>query len=720
MERLLSLFRCASAIVVLCNVLAVENASAQVDAGSLDEITVTATKRAQGETVHEVPFTVTAVGAPQLEQAHVDTISDVTLLVPNVVLNSGAAAPGINNFSIRGMANYSSVPSSTPTVGVFVDGVYVGSNAGTVLRNTFDLEGVEVLRGPQGLLFGQNVTAGAILLRTPEPTETLQIHAQAGVETGPDTTFSTVVSGPLTDDGTISGKIGVFYNNDTGFFTNFFDDNRHLGKSTTGIAHGALAWRPNEEITSVLRFEDGSLRGDGPATQNHAVFSPNTFNVDQNTAGYNNVDFGNITWETRWNVGFGNGLVTNIFGWRTIKAQNLSDIDSSPDPNFILTESVQQDQDSDEVRYAGTFGPLSTTIGAYYYSETLNYIEARNLVDNTINLIGGGVQKSDTSAFFSSFDIKLPYDLTLNLGARYSQEYKDAKVEVLGSKVCSLATQSCSSYDFADSHKWSAFTPKVGMQWNPTGATNVYAFWTKGFRSGGYNLRQTVASDPPGPYNQEVEKSFEIGLKQTAFDKHLEMSVSAFRNAYTNLQRDVALTDPVLGVIQTTLNTANTTITGAELELNWHIIKQLTISANVGYLHNHWDKFFYSLEPSGLITPAQYDLKLPFLAPLSFGTDLEYKTPIKFGDLSARVAYHHIDSTYGDDPNVGRLNPVNNIDSDITFAPAGSKLSASLYGKNLTNEVTFGINSQLPFTPGQTFAPLNKGRIVGFEVRYKY
>src|SRR5690606_31041887 len=151
----------------------------------LEEITVTATKRAKGLSVHETPVAVTALGAVQIETAHVQSLSDLTNMIPNVFLNSAVVVPGANNFTIRGMGIYSTIPSSTPTVGVFVDGVYVGANAGIALKNTFDLEGIEVLRGPQGLLFGRNVTAGAILVRTTEPTDELRIHAKAAIESGP-------------------------------------------------------------------------------------------------------------------------------------------------------------------------------------------------------------------------------------------------------------------------------------------------------------------------------------------------------------------------------------------------------------------------------------------------------------------------------------------------------------------------------------------------------
>ena len=292
-------------------------ANPQEDA--IGDIVVTATKRL-GQTNQRTPIAVTAIDAAGLENAHVQSISELTKMVPNVNLNSSVAVPGINNFSIRGMGIYSTIPSSTPTVGIFIDGIYVGANAGSALQNAFDLDGLEVLRGPQGLLFGRNVTAGAILIRTSEPTDHLKIGAQLGVESGPDVTGSVVVSGPLTDDGKLSAKIAAFYNKDFGYFTNLYNGNRHFGKSATSTVRGALAYRPDDSFTAILRFEDGHSDGDGPAGQNHYKYDRNSFDFAIDNEGFNRADWTNATFEMRKDVAFGDGQIVNLFGWRRINA----------------------------------------------------------------------------------------------------------------------------------------------------------------------------------------------------------------------------------------------------------------------------------------------------------------------------------------------------------------------------------------------------------------
>ncbi|MEE4209478.1 MAG: Plug domain-containing protein, partial [Parvularcula sp.] len=147
----------------------------------IDVITVTATKRPDAENALDVPVALTAYDAKQLERLQFRNLQDLSFTAPNVSLDDIATTPGTASFAIRGLGINSSIPSIDPAVGVFVDGVYLGSNAGVVL-DLFDLEGVEILRGPQGLLFGRNTTGGAVLVNTGNPTEELRAGARVGYE----------------------------------------------------------------------------------------------------------------------------------------------------------------------------------------------------------------------------------------------------------------------------------------------------------------------------------------------------------------------------------------------------------------------------------------------------------------------------------------------------------------------------------------------------------
>jgi len=188
-----------------------ENAIARI----LGTVTVTATKKANVENVQDVPLAVTAFNSDTLDALQVRDLQSLSYSSPNVSLDDIGTSKGTANFSIRGLGINSSIPSIDPTVGVFVDGVYLGINNGVVL-DLFDLDSVEILRGPQGLLFGRNTTGGAVLINTGNPTDDFHYKARATVETpvddgrgGPSTTLQGTVSGPLVED-KLNGKFGIY------------------------------------------------------------------------------------------------------------------------------------------------------------------------------------------------------------------------------------------------------------------------------------------------------------------------------------------------------------------------------------------------------------------------------------------------------------------------------------------------------------------------------
>lgn len=192
----------AMALLGATNVLAARGAT---DA-FLEEILVTATKKAGGVDVQDAPVAITAYGEEQLDALFVRDLKSLSYSAPSVQLEDIGTTRGTANFSIRGMGINSSIPSIDPTVGVFVDGMYMGVNSGIVM-DTFDLEGVEILRGPQGLLFGRNVTGGAVLMRTTRPGDEFRMNTKVAAETGMNYYASTVMSGPLSD--TVGAKFAV-------------------------------------------------------------------------------------------------------------------------------------------------------------------------------------------------------------------------------------------------------------------------------------------------------------------------------------------------------------------------------------------------------------------------------------------------------------------------------------------------------------------------------
>jgi iron complex outermembrane receptor protein len=164
----------------------------------IEEVMVYGTKRSVAESAQGVPAQIAAFGARQLEARQVIKIEDLSMATPNVALDGVGTTPGVANFSIRGQGINSSIPSIDPAVGVFVDGVYLGTTVG-VITDMFDMESVEIHKGPQGVLFGRNVTGGAVLLRTRRPDGETRIKGKIGVESGLQKTVGLSVEGALTD-----------------------------------------------------------------------------------------------------------------------------------------------------------------------------------------------------------------------------------------------------------------------------------------------------------------------------------------------------------------------------------------------------------------------------------------------------------------------------------------------------------------------------------------
>jgi iron complex outermembrane receptor protein len=629
-----------------------------------ESIIVTATKRAGGVDVQDVPIAMTAYDSAQLDARYVRDLQDLSGSMPNVQLADVGTARGVANFSIRGLGINSSIPSVDPTVGVFVDGMYLGITSGVVL-DMFDLDGVEVLRGPQGLLFGRNVTGGAVLLRTTAPSkDKVTVDAKASVETGLDYRGMASVSGPVDPDGKVAVKVAGYYNKDEGWFKNDLTG-ANIGGSETWMMRPAVSVDITNSLSTILRLEHGQILGDNPPSQNHAISDRHTFDVDIDNPGYSDAKWDQAISETNWRLPVAKGVVTNIAGYRRFFSKTGNDIDSLPISVFDARSITNQEQFSDELRFSGTFEQnLDVTAGLYYLKQSLGYEEERKLFSAYVpvvtaipalalngirpaTLTGGGDQDQWTWAAFSQFDMHFTPTFTFNAGVRYTYENKDAQINTLavnaapptvtpfnGGAGCSITANggdgSCvfgpnlsdipdplhaalvaggagPFFSFTNSHNWHNVDAKLGFQWQPEDAVQFYGFWTSGFRSGGYNFRispTTVAGfdQSPGPTNPEKVDDYELGVKYSDPDGRYRLDLGGYYTKINDMQREVNLPGP-LGVAQFIRNTANATIAGFEGEGQYKITDALLMTGFVGYTDANYDKVLFDLSCDGQ-TPA--------------------------------------------------------------------------------------------------------------------
>ena len=722
-------------------------------------IVVTATKTQNPEDVQDVPLAITAFNSESLEALKVRDVQSLTYSAPNVSLDQIGTSRGTANFSIRGLGINSSIPSIDPTVGVFVDGVYLGFNGGVVF-DLFDLDSVEILRGPQGVLFGRNVTGGAVLINTGNPTEEFAGKFRAAVDGplvdggrgGANYTVSGVLSGPIVED-TLLFKVGAYYNKDEGYFKNLFNDTNH-GAAETKIFRGALEARLGDlTLTGKLDYFDSE--GDGPSGQNRGLFERDTFDlsIDEEGAYDSEIWTGSLKAE----LDIGPGTLTNIFGYRDYKATTLGDIDSLPAFLFHSSTETAQDQISNEIRYAVSGDRFDLTFGGFYFDQSIAYTETRDLPPlSALTFYGGGSQDHEVLGAFANGQFYLSDAFSIIAGIRWSKEDKDAAVTYVRPRpACSVVGGTCptsgtnpfiptENNGFSDSDSWSNWSPKLGLQYEFANS-QVYAHWTRGYRSGGYNFRITnadvfenvVVPATGGNFSFDEERvdNYEVGGKFQTDDRSFTLNAAVYLTKISDMQREVNQSSPTAGVSQFILNTADASIFGVEAEARMRVSDSLLFTANIGVIDASYDEVRFDISGDGIVNDDDLDLRLPRVPEVTVGVGAIHETYLGAGSLLSRVNLQYRDEFAYTDNNFGYIQDVLNLDVNITWNTGLEGLAFSVYGKNLLDEVQAGGDTQLPFggplgngvnrpfdafPAAGTLSPLAKGRQIGAEVTFSF
>lgn len=738
----------------------------------MDEVITTATKSADPENVQDVPVAVTALSSDTLEALKVRDLEQLAFAAPNVTLDDIGTTRGSANFSIRGLGVNSSIPSIDPTVGVFVDGVYLGVNSGVVF-DIFDLESVEVLRGPQGLLFGRNTTGGAVLVNTTNPTDELRYRARFAVESpldgdrgGPATYAMGTVTGPIVD-GKLNGKLAAYYNSDEGYFKNSFDGSNH-GEAETIILRGGLEWFPTDGLSILAKGEVFTSSGDGPAGQNRGLFERDSFDFSIDETGAYTNDTLSGTLKMTQDVAFGDGLITMIFGYRDLESSSRGDIDATPVDIFHSSTIFEQDQRSTELRYNGTFGAADVTVGGYAFNQNTAYDEVRFLfrfagAGAPPTFYGGGAQGHSVLGAFVNVDYNITDNLILTGGLRYSDEEKTAGVTYIQPRLseCSVVGGTCpfngrnftgAPNGYVDSDSWSNWTPKLGLQYFFDEDFQAYANYTKGFRSGGYNFRitnvpvflgQVAANGGQPSFDEEEVDAFEIGTKWTSEDRFININAAGFYTDISDMQREVNIADPVAGVLQNIINTADASIYGLEIDGRLTLSDMVTLTGNIGVIDASYDEVRADISGDGVVTSADVALDLPRVPEATYGAGAIIDVPTgERGMVTLRGNFQHRDRFAYTDSNLGWVQSLNRLDASLSYSienSKGQRISIAAFGRNLLDEVQVGNDTQLPASFGApyggafprqtgnpvpfadnpqfgTFSPLKKGKVFGIEL----
>jgi len=619
----------------------------------IEEVTVTAQRREQS--LMEVPMAVSAFTEDQLRDLQADNLDSLQGAVPNMNLVQGRGSNSSVNIFIRGVGQPDALQTFDPAVGIYLDDVYMSRIQGAMFK-LYDIERIEVLRGPQGTLYGKNTPGGAIRLITRTPGDDLEVAANFTVGDYNRAQASAYVSGPVSDN--LSLGLSVLHDQRDGFVTDPLTGRKYNDEYTT-VARMKGVWSVSDDVKVVFSGdytkEDVALtlgRAEAPLVSVDLVngivprFIPSNeeFNFETSTSFMNDegqkVDHwgGNVT--VNWDI---NDAMTlkSITAYRDLQSDFYIDIDATTLELGDVFVGIDQDQFSQEFQLLGdNGGNLTWVAGLFYLNENVpSHQEA--YADDFLLLAGAPISflrtidddlETTSYAAFAQVDWTFADNWTLGLGIRYTEEDKDYfRTTSTFSDVLGVADP---AFSFSDSDSWDDWTPSVTLDWAATDNVNLYGRLAKGFKSGGFNGRANTADDV-STFDPETVWTAEIGAKTLFADGRFQANVAVFQSQYDDFQARVSVGDGI-DFRFPVLNAAELDITGAEVELAWLPIDPLQLTAQVGWLDSEYgdggftgsdgvpDEPAFSPEWTGRLAGI-YTIDLDGGAAIRIGADANYR-----------------------------------------------------------------------------------------------
>ncbi|MDE2597343.1 MAG: TonB-dependent receptor [Sphingomonadales bacterium] len=626
-------------------------AEEQSDNG-LDTITVTARKRV--EDVQSVPVAVSALSGAALENRFVPDVRSVAKYIPNVQLGQVQYSGATLSASIRGISFADIERSFEPAVATSVDGIFLASNTGALV-DMFDVESIEVLRGPQGTLFGRNTVGGIINIKRSRPTGELGAKLSATVGSYGRHDFKGVFNAPLVQD-VLALKVGVFSINSHSFTYDAATKKAEPGLSRLDV-QGSLLFTPAPNFEALLSYEhlrdrshypnpvNMSLAKGSPLDElacvvglcyaNHkAAYESSGFRASFGGIPFSApLDGDNVTLNMKYSGDHFD--VVSVTGY--MKNKDSLDIDNMGDaiapgtPFFHPVRHLHGNQFSQELRVDTSFdGMFNVVAGLYYFQSTyaldnqsVYVADANQNPANLVDTFDAGQTAKSYAAFAETY-WKLGETTRLTLGGRYTHETKDFHVNKPAPYT--VPAFSCpdpkSTYaPCANPHlAFNRFTPRVSIDHNFTPDVMAYASWSRGFRSGGWNGRPGSLPQTIGPYQPETVDSYEIGLRTKFDDSKALFNLTVFQTDYKNKQEDQIRTNPLnpASTITFVENAGKARFQGVEAEMQYRPIPPLHFFGSMGYLDA---KYLQFIDGTGKDVSASKQLRYAPKWNASFGGD---------------------------------------------------------------------------------------------------
>lgn len=583
----------------------------QAGAATLQDIVVTAEKR--NTNIQKTPISITALNGDALQAAQIRNLTEVKSLVPAMQMGEN---DGYAQITIRGIGISSIVPAADSAVALNVNEVYV-SRPIAQLTGLYDVGSLEALRGPQGTLYGRNATAGSINIATRRPTDTWSGYGRVTVGNYAAVNVEAAVGGPIIDD-VLLVRVAGFIDKHDGFGTNIVTGNPVSDKNARGI-RGTLVFNPTSSLKATIiadyykeRDNGAALHYFGPAGLINLPGNIGVPPVFVSQGGYTTTDLQDtaagrdskfelrttsVTGILEWSRGaFG---IKSITGYRDQNSRTLTPLDGGSTDNAFYLAGEPAHQFSEELQFHYDQGRLHLTAGLYYFKEKdasapgVSPFKASLLAqffgvpytgpDYFVDFVEiGGTIRTTAKAAFGQATYEILDGLSLTAGIRYSDERKEAENNFafnLTQPWTPSTPQPPAIVQTPQSFK--STTPKVGIQYQIDPRTMIYASYSKGFKSGGFDV-----TTPAPAFRPEKVTDYEGGLKTTLFDNRLRLGISGFYYDYTDLQ--------VLQVIGTQVITANAgaaRIYGGEIEFTALPTPELQLDGAVSLLHARYRSY---------------------------------------------------------------------------------------------------------------------------------
>lgn len=722
----------------------------------IEEVVVTAQRRE--ESLQDTPVAVTAIGQEELENLRVFNATDLDAFAPNTrLVKTPGGSTGVTA-AIRGSATINPAVTNEPTVGIYLDGVYIAKNLGSLI-DTVDLQRVEVLRGPQGTLYGKNTTGGALNLVTRKPSGEFSGKVRAGVGNYGYRNAHFVVDTPAL--GTSGEGGGAFmasfsgqYQKRDGFYDNVADPvNNPLGQPPVNpnpapssddlnnldnlSGRIALRWDFSDLFIADYAYDKTRQRSNGTFGQLTStafpVLQPYTDEERQDTASVDRAFRDDLDVQGHSLVlGFDINpalQIKSITGYRKMELVDQLDIDGSPLDFYHSERDIDHKQFSQEFQFSGSSDSIDYVAGLYYFTEKS---DVRNPINEGGSLFGGGLDNTvigyygldnKTIAAYGQLDWR-PYwaddRLTLSVGLRWNKEERDQYRQV---DVTDEANFGPSVPNTTAKKTYYNTSPAFIASWQQNDNLNFYGKISQGWKAGGFNGEaQTADSFANNPYQPETVDAFEAGFKSQFWDNRIQLNMAAFLNNIKDLQVAKFTGDAIASSVLTNAGKAQTR--GVETELlvkpnvNW------TFGLNWGYLLTDFKEFDDPLSGADISDTA----KFPYAPRHTVNTYGEFlSNDLGLGQILARLDYRYLSphdvyfdaadaaSTHVSQYRVfdGRLAWTN-----IGVGSGGSHFEVALWGKNLLNEdyTTNGI----PFTPVWALNYFGDPRTYGIDVSFNW